>query len=227
MSKWLLELSWWVIVFLALAVGIRATQYIGTDPLLFEPELAERHKAHLGIVAIHATFGIASLFLGLLLLTKSVRSKSIRIHRAMGGLYLTCVAIGAVTGLHLAQRAHGGLFAQLGFSCLSLLWLYSGWKSIECIINQKYLEHQRWTLRNYGLTFTAVTFRLELFLLQYLGLSYLLAYQIVAWGSWIVNLLAVELLLVAQENRARQVSETTNQTQTASLGSATDCDVFR
>ena len=45
-------------------------------------------------------------------------------------------------------------------------------------------------IRNYALTFAAVTLRIELFALIAAGVPF--AYKTVAWSSWLPNLLVVE-----------------------------------
>jgi hypothetical protein len=51
-------------------------------------------------------------------------------------------------------------------------------------------------IRSYALTFAAVTLRIWLpFLIGILGLTFIEAYKIVAWLSWIPNILVAELII--------------------------------
>jgi hypothetical protein len=52
--------------------------------------------------------------------------------------------------------------------------------------------HRRWMLRNYALTFAAATLRIELPLLIISGVTFPVAYTLVAWISWMSNWLVVE-----------------------------------
>ncbi|MEQ9003518.1 MAG: DUF2306 domain-containing protein, partial [Pseudomonadales bacterium] len=57
--------------------------------------------------------------------------------------------------------------------------------------------HRRWMVRNFALTFAAVTLRLELGLLTgALGWSFDHAYLTVAWLCWVPNLVVAEWWLL-------------------------------
>jgi hypothetical protein len=55
--------------------------------------------------------------------------------------------------------------------------------------------HRQWMIRNYALTFAAVTLRLWLLVFQVAGVALLEGYIAVAWLSWVPNLIAAELLV--------------------------------
>jgi len=55
--------------------------------------------------------------------------------------------------------------------------------------------HQQWMIRSYALTLAAVTLRLQLGVYQQgMGLSFDESYDLVAWSSWIPNLIIAEWL---------------------------------
>lgn len=53
--------------------------------------------------------------------------------------------------------------------------------------------HRKWMARSFALTFGAVTLRIYLPSFLAMGLPFDKAYPLVAWVSWVPNLLAVEL----------------------------------
>ncbi len=55
--------------------------------------------------------------------------------------------------------------------------------------------HRRWMVRNFALTFAAVTLRLWLPASVVSGIPFEAAYPVIAWLCWVPNLLAAELLL--------------------------------
>jgi len=57
--------------------------------------------------------------------------------------------------------------------------------------------HKRMMLRSFALTFAAVTFRIQIPYLFSEGSTYLEISHIVAWTSWVPNLLVIELWLWA------------------------------
>jgi hypothetical protein len=67
---------------------------------------------------------------------------------------------------------------------------------------RKIAAHRRWMIRNFALTYAAVTLRLEMPLL---GMAFgdVLGYQLVAWVCWIPNLLVAEAIVRGWLRRTR------------------------
>jgi hypothetical protein len=96
----------------------------------------------------------------------------------------------------MAQLAYGGWITTLGFTLLALSWLATAVMAYTRIRQKEVQAHERWMIRNYALTFAAVTLRLHLPLLTaVLGLEFVTAYRTVAWLAWVPNLLIVEWFL--------------------------------
>ena len=102
------------------------------------------------------------------------------------------VAVGGISGFYMAWLAYGGPTARLGFATLALLWLFTGAMAYRAIRAKEIQTHRRWMIRNYALTFAAVTLRLWQPLLGVAGLDFIVAYRTVAWLAWIPNILIVE-----------------------------------
>jgi hypothetical protein len=72
------------------------------------------------------------------------------------------------------------------------------------------MQHRSWMIRNFSLTFAAVTLRIILPVeIAVLGINFPDAYRIVAWACWVPNLLVAELLvyrLTAPLRRAAAVA---------------------
>jgi hypothetical protein len=102
--------------------------------------------------------------------------------------------------LYFAPTSVGGSPGTVGFSVLALLWLYTGTMAFVAIRRRDVTTHRRWMIRNYALTFAAATLRIELGVLQLGGLAFDVAFPIVAWSSWTLNALAVELWLRRRSN---------------------------
>jgi hypothetical protein len=95
----------------------------------------------------------------------------------------------------MAFLAYGGLVAKLGFATLAMLWLFSAFMAYQHIRHKEIQQHKEWMIRNYALTFGAVTLRLWLGVFQAVGLDFLTGYMIVAWLAWIPNLFVVEWMI--------------------------------
>jgi hypothetical protein len=111
----------------------------------------------------------------------------------MGRVYLVAgVLVGGVSGLLLSRIAQGGWVAQLGFACLAVLWLYTGWRGYRAIRRGERGEHRRWMLRNHALTLAAVSLRLYIPLFLASGVPFQDAYPVIAWLCWVPHLLIAQ-----------------------------------
>jgi uncharacterized membrane protein (DUF2068 family) len=104
------------------------------------------------------------------------------------------VLVGGLSGLYLAAGAFGGPAARLGFATLALAWLFTGWKAYSAIRAGDVASHRAWMLRNFALTFAAVTLRIYLPVSMLAGIPFEVAYPAIAWLCWVPNLMAVLLL---------------------------------
>jgi uncharacterized membrane protein len=190
------KVGWSVMLLLALLMFVLASRYLTFNPEVYFPEQRAVYIAH--------TFGIMSHIVGAMLATilgpfqflPSIRKGNfLKVHRWLGRIYLMGVLIGGLGGLYMAFLAYGGLPAKLGFATLAILWLFSAFMAYRHIRNKEIQQHKEWMIRNYALTFAAVTLRLWQGVFQATGLEFLTGYIIVAWLSWIPNLLMAEWMV--------------------------------
>jgi len=143
----------------------------------------------------HAFGGAIAALIGPFQLITRVRTSWPRVHRWLGRTYLLAVLAGGLAGLYFAPVSSAGNVGRVGFATLAVFWLFSGTRAYLAIRRGNVQEHRRWMLRNYALTFGAATLRIQLPLLIIGGVSFPVAYTIVAWLSWVPNWLAVETWL--------------------------------
>jgi uncharacterized membrane protein len=159
--------------------------------VLVHPAMRASFEAHRGVVLLHAFAGALALALGPWQFSARLRARHPRLHRLSGRLYLGLgVGLGGLAGLALAPVAQGGLPGRLGFALLALAWLYTAVHALGAAQQRDFVEHRRWMLRNFALTFAAVTLRLWLPALTAAGVPFERAYALVAWLCWVPNLLA-------------------------------------
>jgi uncharacterized membrane protein len=144
---------------------------------------------------MHTLGGAIAVMLGPWQFLSRVRARWPRVHVWTGRVYLLAVLSGALGGLYFAPTSVGGNPGVIGFGILAVIWLYTGTQAYLSIRRRDVVAHRRWMIRNYALTFAAVTLRLELGLLQWGGLNFDVAFPIVAWSSWVFNWLVAELWL--------------------------------
>lgn len=145
----------------------------------------------------HIAGSVVALAIGPFTLSTKFREKNIIRHKRLGKLYMLGVLFGGASGLYLAFYASGGLAGKLGFGLLAIFWLVSAYQALARIKVNRVNDHQQWMIRNYSLTFAAVTLRiwLPLFMLL-LGLEpFELSYAVIAWLAWVPNIIIAEIFI--------------------------------
>ncbi|MFJ5769368.1 DUF2306 domain-containing protein [Psychrobacillus sp. NPDC093180] len=198
------KISGFIFIFLAIGVaGYAIVQYfiIGVDHAgLVQMKLMSLSKLSTFwyvMLFTHIAASVVALAIGPFTLSAKFREKNIIRHKRLGKLYMLGILFGGVSGLYLAFYATGGLAGKLGFGSLSVFWLVSAYQALSKVKANRVNDHQQWMIRNYSLTFAAVTLRiwLPLFMLL-LGLErFELSYAIIAWLSWVPNIVIAELYI--------------------------------
>lgn len=141
----------------------------------------------------HAFAAGLALLLGPWQFSTRLRTRRPGLHRWIGRTYLLAgIVVGGVSGLLLARIAQGGWVAQLGFACLAVLWLYTGWRGYRAIRHGERAQHRRWMLRNHALTLAAVSLRIYIPLFLASGVPFEHAYPVIAWLCWVPHLLIAQ-----------------------------------
>ncbi|MED4698040.1 DUF2306 domain-containing protein [Lysinibacillus capsici] len=192
---------WWIICGLALFIaGYSIVQY-----LLFDAQKAgfvqlklmlnaTLHSFWYIVLYIHIVFGVLALVIGPFTLSSKLREQNVKRHRLLGNIYMVSILFGGLAGLYLALNATGGWVAQLGFTLLSIGWLFTMLQALVHIKQRNIQGHQKWMLRNYALTFAAVTLRiwLPLFTVLFGFNNFQYSYASIAWLCWVPNLIVME-----------------------------------
>ena len=197
---------------LAITVALYAVFAYGFRPLgsLVHPDMKIVFTAHSGWIYTHVFASIFALVLGPFQFSARLRQRYLAWHRWAGRSYLVVgVVVGGLSGLYMAQFAYGGWPSRAGFTLLALCWLGTGLLGYRAIRRRDIEGHRRWMVRNYALTFAAVTLRIDLGLFSAAGLQFQDFYPWVAWLCWVPNLLVAEWLIsahAARHNRAVQAN---------------------
>lgn len=192
-----------VLVILSLGVAGYAVGVYGFLPLgvALHPDMRTTFEAHRTGVYAHIFASAVALALGPIQFSARLRAARPGLHRWLGRLYLGVgVLVGGGAGLFMAFHAFGGLATRLGFGCLAALWLYTGFRAYRAIRARDVAAHRRWMVRNFALTFAAVTLRLWLPASMVLGIPFEIAYPVIAWLCWMPNLLLAELVFNPMRN---------------------------
>lgn len=181
--------------FLSLGVAGYAIFAYGYLPLgmLVHPDMKANFLSHAAGIYIHASASILALVLGPFQFSAHIRQKYSNVHRWCGRVYLLVgVLVGGLSGLYMSQYAFGGALAKLGFAALAVAWLYTGLRAYLSIRQGAIDEHRKWMVRNFALTFAAVTLRIYLPASMLAGIEFHVAYPVIAWICWFPNLVFAE-----------------------------------
>ncbi|WP_027418298.1 DUF2306 domain-containing protein [Crocinitomix catalasitica] len=153
---------------------------------------------------IHVYISIFVLLLGITQFSKSIRLKYRSWHKAMGKAYVGLILfLAAPSGLVMAFYANGGFFSKLAFVLLAVFWFYFTFKAFQKVKQKDWIGHQKFMLRSYALTLSAISLRLFKWgLVAVFEWPPMDNYRIVAWAGWLVNLIIVEIYIYFNLRRA-------------------------
>jgi uncharacterized membrane protein len=149
----------------------------------------------------HVFGSIVPLALGPLQFIPAIRRRQ-SLHRALGFVYFSTVVVGAVSGFAMALIAHGGFVSRLGFGVTAVLWLYTAGRALLAVKQRQFAEHEIWAIRNYAITFSAVTLRLYLGSFFAAGWDFNTFYPAMGWLPLVTNLVIAEWFIVGRRQAA-------------------------
>jgi len=146
----------------------------------------------------HIVPGGIALLIGWIQFNKHIRTKRLIWHRTIGKLYVFAALVSSIAAIYIALYATGGIIASLGFMCLGLFWFFSTYKAYSSIRNKNIDAHKEMMIYSYAACLAAVTLRLWLPLLSSLFNDFTKAYLLVAWISWVPNLVVAFYIIQRQ-----------------------------
>lgn len=145
----------------------------------------------------HVYTSLCVLPAGFIQFNAGIQKQHKRLHRYSGWIYVVFVILlVAPSGFIMGLYANGGFFSQLSFCLLSVLWFYSTVQAVFAIRRKNYVDHRKWMIRSFALTLSAITLRAWKYIIVYLFHPPPMdTYRMVAWLSWVVNLLIAEIII--------------------------------
>jgi len=194
----------WLLLVVAIGFGaVLSYPYVGLDVTKSRLDV---HGVHYAVLVVHVFTATVALVLGPLQFRPQVRARR-RLHRALGRTYLLVgVLPAAITAVPVAIWS-GRLLTQLGLTTAAVLWLVTGGLAYRAARRRDFVRHRAWMMRNYALTFLAVSARIlvPLMLLAQLPFGTVdaasagdRARSLIPLGQtlgWIVNLTVAERLI--------------------------------
>lgn len=216
---------WGLMAFLAIGVAIAAiAPYATFNPANFNGATArfatESTLRYVGLY-VHIFSGGIALIIGPFQFLTRLRNRRPTLHRWMGRIYLLSILFGGLSAFLIAPGMISGLVGEFGLIMLAILWLWTGWMAYKNIRAGNVAIHREWMIRNYALTFAAVTLRLWLGTLigtqlpfletRYAGdfdTLFVEVYRVVMWISWVPNLIVAEMII---QRRRKSQTVTTHE----------------
>lgn len=164
---------------------------------------------------MHITLGGLALLIGWTQFRVKLRTNNLKLHRQIGKVYVITSLLSAVGGIYIALYATGGAIASLGFICLGIIWFYTTLRACIEIKNGRIDNHQKMMIFSYAACFSAVTLRIYLPLLIILFHDFIKSYLVVAWLSWIPNIIVAYFVV---KQLQRQKDKTTTHMSIATSG---------
>lgn len=143
---------------------------------------------------IHVVTSCFCLIAGFTQFSNKILRNYPKVHRYIGWLYIVVIlCFAAPTGLIMGVYANGGVPSQISFITLSLLWIVTTYIAFYSVLKKDYRRHQRFMIRSYALTLSAITLRAwKVVIVFTLRPHPMDAYILVAWLGWIPNILFAE-----------------------------------
>jgi uncharacterized membrane protein len=141
----------------------------------------------------HVIAGSIALFAGPVQFIAAIRNRYLKVHRAIGTMYVGAVVLGSLSGYYLAFNSVIG--PLLGYSLVvqSTAWLATTLIALACILQYRVAEHRLWMTRSYIVTSAFVGFR---FLFETPFLADFPPHErsaVIIWFAWIPTLLVFEV----------------------------------
>ena len=196
------KILWLTMTVLAVMIAAYALTNVAV-PAARPPFVANIFEANPVAGYGHLGFGFLAMLIGPFQFHAGLRARFTGMHRLFGRVYVASVLISAVAGFALALTSSGGLVANVGFALMAVIWFISATLAFLHIRNRNVVEHRRWMIRNYALTLAGVTLRIYLGLFVASGVPFSEFYPVLAWISWVPNLLVVEWFMLQRERRGK------------------------
>lgn len=170
-------------------------------------------QAQYALLVTHIFTACIALVLGPLQFIPAVRARR-QVHRTIGRIYLLAgVLPSALTAIPVALLS-GRIITQIGLTIPAILWLITGALAYRAVRRRDFTRHQNWMMRNYALTFLAVTSRILVPVLLLAQVPFTSASagsigdnasSMIPIGQalgWVVNLIVVEILIRRRQSRS-------------------------
>lgn len=174
-------------------IGLYPLQFFLSDDavgiLTMKSDTLVKDKVWKAFFNTHIVFGGLALLIGWIQFNRYIRKHYRWLHRLVGMLYIVSAWLSVCGVGYISFFAEGGAVAFFGFVFGGLVWFYTTIQGYIAIRNGLVVQHQRFMIYSYATCLGAATLRIWLPLLVATTDNFILSYQLVAWISWMPNLM--------------------------------------
>ncbi len=160
---------------------------------------------------IHITSAVVVLAAGLTQFSKTLMFKYPQLHRKIGKAYVVLIlGLACPSGFVMAFYGNGGWLARYAFILQAISWWFLTYMAYRAIKKRDLEAHGKYMIRSYAMTLSAISLRAATYVVSmwkmnngitcpnstYFLFCYPDFYVLVAWLSWIVNLIVAEFLIM-------------------------------
>lgn len=131
-----------------------------------------------------------------------------KIHKNLGRLYvIVTLFLSAPTGFFMGIYANGGIWSQVSFITLSILWWFTTFMAYRRAVEKKFDQHRSWIIISYALALSALTLRAWKFGITNwtdLHMKPMDLYRLVAWLGWVPNLVVAVFIVVFTKKKKHE-----------------------
>lgn len=166
------------------------------DSLFLQGREATFNGVYRAAFYVHIFSGPVVLFSGLILLSDHIRRRHRNLHRGLGRVQAFVLLLFMLpSSVVMSRHAFGGWPAGLSFLLLSAATASCATVGVVHARGRRYDLHRRWMLRSYVLICSAISLRLISGTAGLIGTpSAEHAYIVAAWSSWLIPLMAYEIV---------------------------------
>jgi len=146
-----------------------------------------------GYLLPHIVGGSLALVSGPFQLWSGLRRRVMKVHRAIGTVYLCGILIGSAGAFYMASISPLPSFG-IALTVLAFVWIVTSGMAFIAIKKRRIEAHKEWMVRSYVITYGFVTFRLvdELGFFSSMGNE---RFATIAWMCWTIPLMFAEVAL--------------------------------
>lgn len=154
---------------------------------------------------VHIVSAGLALALGPWQFSKRLRTRHPLTHRWIGRTYMITLGLGSVAAFIMSMFSSVGISGFFGFAALAVLWGWTALRGYKAARARQFREHEAWMIRNFALTYAAVTLRLWMGVLILVQLPFSdgreftdifnQAYAPLPYLCWIPNIVVAEFMV--------------------------------